>query len=587
MPNKPTSGKSPDKKPRSKSVPAILRRDARPAGQTLSEEIIGLDQELLRILTRRTQLLGKLRKGKPHATTKAQIQSEKEIRSAWESRAATLSRDSRFIRNFFSLMQDLELLPPEEQDRPAFNLAPVRQPVKIEMPGPGMTAYAMLWTMIAASRGEGLKLPGLKPSADIVTLTKALNQAGVSASWRGNDLEIKPGKGIDLLSKATYCGDDPLCFNLLAFSALNKPGRPRFTGGPALKDADLSPLSRALPSFGARLAWVIPGSKGLPLGVECSGQLPESYTVPADLPLESVLGLLLAPLIWNENFAVDLEALPGNIACTALSMFGELAAMFSGQVEINIAKVKYSKVEQLPALPEVVPPVMDPMIAAYLLAMPFFCGGSCRLEGEWPEVPEASGAIGFLRRMFLKVKMDSKGIGSASGPNVSMAKGFNEADLPDDLHPLFWAANGRIALHNRAGLMLREFPEGADLALAAEFLAQFGVSIMHEGPEGVRLARMTPAEAKKSASRQYGWTSPGYTWTLALSLAAFSQSNLLLCNPDSATDVLPVYWYLYNNLPEPKLAKERKAAAAEPVKKGRRIKTVTVIEPDEAAEADE
>ncbi|MDR2892063.1 MAG: hypothetical protein LBV80_03110 [Deltaproteobacteria bacterium] len=616
------------------------RNGKAPQRKSLAEEIIEADADLIRLLARRARLTVKMRGGKTHAATPGAIRGEKAIRSHWEAEAGKISRDSRFIRQLFNLIQDIAVRPQDSAPAgPAFNLAPARGQVKLDLPGPALAEQAMLWAALAAACGCELRVNGVQRSQGLMDFVKAFSQAGANLVWADSDtgsdtdsdpassksalaaglladsLELSGCQPIRLAHKTIFVGESRLAFYLLAFLSLNAPGKIRFTAGHALKSADFTALHKLLPGLGARLSFAVPASRGLPAALECSGALPELYVIPADLPLEGTLALLLAGFAWRRPLVLSLDNLPGSLAQQALSLLEPFFARLPEAAEVKGSEVHYNawtpSCAQSPqdeaeghaqtnpvTFPTVLETALDPALSCLLLSLPFFSGGSVKLAGSWPENPEAPACVSLLRLAGLKLEIGSQAVSSGRAGNISLADGIICQDLPAKLLPLFWAMNAQTALQSKNGLTLSHAPEQfdpanpglplkPDLDLARDFLAQLGVELT-EGESGLRLTALPPEEFREVAAKSYGWSSPDAFWTIGLSLGAFFCSNLKLSNPDSASDLLPDYWTLYNALPDPGAKAEANRAAVTPAGSGRRrIMTDSVIEPPEALDEEE
>ncbi|MDR1124627.1 MAG: chorismate mutase [Deltaproteobacteria bacterium] len=576
---------------------------ARKPRQSFADEISALDDELIRLLARRAKLLSRMRGGRHHAATPATIKSEKQIRAHWEARAGRISRDSLFIRQLFNLVQDISIhsedgLDPDKAPLGLYNLSPQRKPVKVELPGPGLAEQAMLWLALAADLGWNLRLDGVQRTKGLMDFYRAFGQAGAGLQWSGPEAEADPASlwtdsltcapslPLNPVNKTLFVGDDELVFYLLLFLGLDRPGKTRFTGARALKNTDLTPLYKMLPDLGARLAFAVPGSRGLPATLESSGALPALYVIPEDLPLPGVLALLLAAFTWRRPLALSLDRLPGHLAHNALSLLEPLFTAFPKAAAVRRSEVHYESWtgwggwtagETAPAdVPVEIKMALDPVLAAYTLALPFFAGGEVVLAGAWPELPASPACIGLLRLAGLRVDLDGGKIGAYRGGNINREGALACRELPEELHPLFWAMNAFLAVQDKNGLSLPQAPEGADLELAADLLAQLGLELA-PGQDGqpLRLIPAAPDESRQAAARTHGWNSPGPYWTLALSLGAFFRSNLKLSNPDGVINLFPGYWGLYNALPEP----GRKAVKVLKAPRRRIVTQVTVTPP--------
>lgn len=557
-------------------------RERRQPVQSLSDEIMGIDTELFKLLLRRSELMNKLRHGKGYASNPGMIKSEKQIRSAWEEQAGRLGGNPRLSRQLFGLIQDLEIHAEREGERRApYNLNPSRQPVSVNIPGPSSTTICQLWLALAAAGGRSTRLRGPLRSAPMFDFVRALEQTGVQVNWEENDIVLEGGQTPDYHGKAVFLGNDPLTLYLFIFLGLAEPGKLRFTGGPALKDLDLTALSRFLPHLGARLVSVLPGSKGLPVNLECGGAIPDEFAVPAELPCEAVLALLLAALTWKRRISISLEhqspdrqGLLEDLAKRAFTLMPSL-----GQVLVNSIDYNGYAVSDLDFPPELQAP-LDPCLSAAYLTLPIFAGGQVTLTGRWTHPHRANEIIELFKKFGLEVRGDDQAVSGSLLPNAVWPESLELEALSPELHPLFWVLNARLAYRAKGPIGIRHHPADADLDAAEDFLAQTGCRLERKA-DLLELAPMPASDFKDVAARSYGWVAPGPCWGIALSLAAFLHSNLKLGNPDCVSEVLPDYWHMYNRLPSPKVRKSAPAAEArEPAKARRRIRTDVLAEPE-------
>jgi hypothetical protein len=209
-------------------------QDRKPASPARTAELLTeLDLELMKLLVRRARLLSRLRGGKDHAAGPAAVKAEKEVRAAWEKNAARFSRDSKFARQLFALIQDLTVSTREESEkRSGFAVSPPRKPVHVALPGPADRASAGMVAALAAALGRAVSLRGVLLGNGLLDLAKALNQAGAAFSWTGawpaapenaSRLRHNGRNGGDaplsFADKVLYAGEDSLSFHLLAFLA--------------------------------------------------------------------------------------------------------------------------------------------------------------------------------------------------------------------------------------------------------------------------------------------------------------------------------------------------------------------------------
>lgn len=561
----------------------------------LSTEIAALDAEVIQLLLKRDRLMRKMRGGKNYADKPGMVNSEKELRRAWEETAGKVSRDPRLIRQMYALMQEIEFSAKGEQEGvKAFNLSPARQPVKVAMPAPALSSYATVWLCLAALLAKPLRMDGVQKTRSLQDMTQALAQTGASVTWGSEQgeayIELKAGGLSSWNDKAVFMGDDLLALSLLVFSRVCHTGLWRFTGGPRLRDADLSALQRFLPELGARLAFVMPHSKGLPATLECSGTLPDTVSVPSDMPAQAVLGLLVASLTWNTPIRLDLSNVPGAVAHEALAGLSEVLGRIpeAGEIGPGSASIHAFAVDAV-NFPEKLNCIADPLVSAYILGLPYFIGGEASLSGNFPDTLRLQEVSGFFSSLGLTVEQ-GKNVLKTSGVKApgEAAASFSPTHLHKTLHPLFWAVCGKLLRQSKTPFALPAWPEDADLDTAEDFLAQMGVVLHRPDDENPSLSLSLADEAAAAdvAAKHGGWSSPDAFWTLALSLAAFSRANLKISNPNDAGDVIPGYWNLYNGLPEPRFTVGATESESQPAAPRRRIMTNHVIEPEPVLDAE-
>ena len=524
--------------------------DNRPRGA--AGALIDLDRELMKLLVRRATLVSRIRGGRDHAASPAAIQAEKAVRIAWETGALSFSKDPRFARQLFSLLQDIKILSKDQAESTGvFRLAPPQKPVSGVITGPTSTRSAQMRLALASCLGQELLLDHVTLSAPLADTIKACTQAGAKISYehQGSLARISVGGGAPLVfsDKTLYMGEDLFTAYLTAFLAIGRPGICRFTGGSQLKNADLAPLRHTLPLFGARLGHVIPHSRGLPANVESSGDLPSVATIPAELPFEGVCALLLAPLVWNVPLTLDLAALPAAVATAALAEVRPLHREAGADVETRGANLLVTPAPLTPPEHPEVP--LDPVLSAYLLALPLFAGGALTLKGQWPgHTPEAAEAEQLLAWGGGHVVCAEGGIRLEAG-GAPFSLPLQCSELTPELGPLYLALSiKRHALlqqHPDSPLLTqthRLFPsDEQSLELAQDVCARLDLS-WREG---------LPAEEKGASGGLPAWSSPDACWTLAFALCSFIKPGLELANPGKVTETLPPFWGIYNSLPEP------------------------------------
>lgn len=546
--------------PRKRNVseePDVPSFQPRPYKAELVAELIDLDRDIMKLMVRRAKLVGKLRGGREHAATPAAAKAEKDVRTAWEKNAASFSRDEKFARQLFTLLQEVRVDSlADSATRNAFNLAPPRRPVAVNLPGPrSVTATRMLATL-AAWFGDGLVLDNILLNDPLMDTAKALNSAGARFSWavgaragEGTLRHAATGVGISLATdKALFIGEDILTMYLMAFLAAARTGKARFTGGSGLKMADLTPLRRFLPELGARLAHSVPKSNGLPGSVEASGLIPESIVLPADLPREGVMALLCAAAAWRKKVSIDCAALPLPLFTSA---FAECLPVLRACSVTDGMRGTVITIDATGAtVPEDAVCPLDPALSGYLLALPAFAGGVVSLSGAWETaLPLSSPVEDILSRGGLAVRVDGEGVHASvcdgeSAPYTAMD--LTETDAV--LVPLGVALAARRAWRKKAESPMPLLPESLDPEIVEGFCAHLGLAC--------RGGMLIPRPGGRDPGDKSSWTSPAPEWAFAYALCAYDCQNILLTNPSVVASLMPSFWPLYNALPDPSEAKK-------------------------------
>lgn len=526
----------------------------RPFKSGIVTDLIDLDRELMKLLVRRAKLVGKLRSGKEHAATPAAARAEKEVRTAWEKNALSFSRDDKFSRQLFLLLQDMRMdSRAEVETRSAYNLSPARRPVNVNIPGPLSVTATQMFSVLAAAFGGEMTLENVMLNDPLMDTVKALNNAGAGFTWT---VGARLGEGVlrhtagtkhfnMATDKALYIGEASFTAYLMAFLAAARTGKARFTGGSGLKMADLSPLRRFLPTLGARFGHSVPKSNGLPGSVESSGVIPDSITLPADLPREGVMAFFCVAAAWRKVVKIDCGALPLPLFTFALAECLPVlrACGVADGMQGTVVTVDATRAA-IPAAP-VCP--MDPLLVAYLLAFPVFAGGRVSLAGAWEEaLPSAREAMALLTGEGLEVTADGNGVRAflpEVKPGVAKTRDFTR--LGDRFVPLALAFTAHAVLRSKGELPMPLLPENTDMALAETFLAHVGVAIRGD------VLLPAPGESGKSP-----WTSPAPVWSFAYALCAYETPNIGLTNHTAVTALMPSFWAFYNALPDPSEKKE-------------------------------
>ena len=533
---------------------------------SLLGDLQDLDRKLVKLIARRTEIFDKLTQNR-RKSSKAALRfagEEKELRKNWEQAASKLSRDERFLRDTFSLLQELTLLPEhiEERGDNLFNLAPSRKPVAFELPAIASPRESCLWAVLAAEAGADIRLENQSLPDNLIALIKALNQAGAHLSWEQNGIIVNhKGNELEWKDKTIFAGDSVFNFYLLSALALKNPGVVKFTGDSTLKLCDLSAWRNTLPLFGARLAHVIPKTKGLPAHQECSGLLPETAALPEDLPQEAILALMLAAPFWPGKtvFTHTGTAAFASAKKEALPLLAACGVQFDDKESGLSITPGTGLVPQKPELSTCL------CSAAILLSLPAFAGGEAKTRGAWPKhEPDADAVLRLLEWAGLKIEIKTGLVASKRSESLSPPKlPLKLNDLPGWAEPLALVLAANHAFHKNK---VEIEAEGLGLALAQEFLQLFGMEL--DEADGATLEIKRSAEGRDPA-KQALWTAPAPAWGVAFALGAYLRPNIALTNPALVSGVMPFFWPIYNSLPSPSMqkAKIEEEAAPKPRRK--------------------
>ncbi|WP_051202655.1 chorismate mutase [Desulfovibrio aminophilus] len=540
------------------------RRAGGPGGEGVFEKRLGeikeLDGRILELLARRAALLGRetaWRRSRGKPSTDPGL--EKQVWGAWEEASRLHGLDTKLLRQLFGVVNFFGRGPMKtarKQSDP-FGLAPRQMPVDLDLPAPRSLDAARMWALMAAASGRPLTLNQAVLNDPLVELVKALNQAGARLSWTDDGLEAAAGQApLTFEDKLLFAGETPFTFFALLAQALRGAGRCKFAGGPELKLMDVGPLNRVLPALGARLISLNPHAPGLPARLECGGDMDGSLDLPDDLPAAFAVALALSAWAYPRGLVLRFrpgspaaEDLPGAVA--VLNACGLSARLEDGRCTVPPGEPK------IPARPELPP---DPVLCAYLLAMPAFTGGRARLSGPWKAEAPLGGDLGLgLTALGLTLALEDGVLVSTKGapdgrPDVDFGRRA-------ELFPLALV----LGLASERPCRVAAPADLDALGQAAEMLERLGASFEIEN--GAVL--LTPGPLTWSDS----YAAPGPYCILALSLIAWLRRGIAVDNPGELTAVWPRFWNLYNALPTGRSAEPaRTERTKDEPKKPRRIR---------------
>ena len=142
-----------------------------PRGAGLLAELRELDRDLIKMIARRSRMLTRL-------PASGASDHERELRTSWEEHASAVSRDPKLIRQIFALLQEVEVAPADMEQPTAFNLAPMRKPVNVDLPAPASDRLPRVHMTLAASGASECVLHGVPLNNPVMECLKGLNQVG-------------------------------------------------------------------------------------------------------------------------------------------------------------------------------------------------------------------------------------------------------------------------------------------------------------------------------------------------------------------------------------------------------------------------
>lgn len=549
--------------------PKTQEKQRKPLRQSVAE----IDQEILRLLMRRTNLIAKMRE-KGHLP----VADEKFLREAWQNDVARVSRDPELSGRFFALMQQITFLPrptsksdedlPGAQRRKAFNLAPPEQPIHASLVAPLAQQTTIAWLYLAAASGQALTLEPCLQNDALVDFVQGLAQVGAAITREDDAIITRSSQPLATPDKVIHAGSSEFGFYIFIAHYLGRYSRVKITGANELQLKDFSSLRQFLPGMGARLINIIPKSDSLPIRLESSGILPAGITPGSEIDPQFIEALCLAAPFYEAPFAIDLAKQPqkASILAHIVPLLKASGAVFS--LQGNTISFEPSEL-LIPPQPKV---AIDPELAAFLLAFGAALGGEVELKGIWVDWPENED----FWQLCLKngYRLQNEGIKAAYKAKITS---FNAQEFqPSEEWQTACVASLAAAATLNGGSATLNATACANIDVT-DFMRICGLSIGDDG---------SLALGKKHEG--LAWNAPSPAWAVALAVAACcrrEKQGWPLGNPGIITEIWPAFWAFYNSLPDPKL-RQREEKPAQPEKQRRRIITNAIAVPPEIREED-
>lgn len=520
-------------------------------------DLLGIDARMLDLLRERSRLMRKESAWrKSHGQSRIDPALEKGLWAEWETAGKELGVGPKLLRQLFNTLNLFgdESAQIKRKADAGYVLRPRREPVRLLTPAPRSLSATRMWTMLAAATNQNLVLNPVILNDPLVDLIKGLNQVGAKLSWTDEAIEHvgTQREAIDFEDKLVFLGDDELNFYLLMTLALSGAGRVKFAGGAGLKMLDVTPLNSILPSLGARIVPLNPHGKGLPVRLECGGEMEETIAFPADVPALFASALVLSG--WSFPGGLHLTFSDNPAAAEA----AQEAATILKDCGLNVvATDQECKVPALrPTLPQDPAPAIDATLCAYLLALPLFADGKVTLTGATKD----------LATHPAMVELTGLGIDLAydNGELVATASKLPDRDIDLGHSPALFPLGLALGLRARRSLKVTMPGDAESLDAARQFLDRMDANYSIEESQ---IAFIPTQLGWKDT-----WASPDSYFCLAAALTAFINPGIALENPGQLTSVWPQFWNIYNTLPTGKMKPAPVKEKAYDKPKRRRIK---------------
>lgn len=531
---------------------------------SLRDEIAGIDQEILRLLLKRDKLMAKIRqKGRIFAS------DEKFLREKWQETTARVSKDALLSNNLFALIQEINFLPKEDKQiqegsgRTAFILKPIRKSLDFGIDVPPDTHAACAWAYMAVASGNALKVAPAPDNAPTRDCVNGFTQMGARISRDKDRLEIYAGAPLATPDIVLYAGESEFNFFLFLAHYLGRHSRVKINGEKLLKINNYSALRHFLPTLGTRMVHVIPRSEGLPVRLESSGLLPPGILATPDLPAGFFEALLLASPFYEQPFCIDFTDYPARELIFAhiipiLEQCGVTYSVTGAAITVAPSSVH---------IPDKVDIGMDPVLAAFMLALPQAVGGRARLDGHWAKWPECRMVEKCFAQAGGNLQIASKGLQLVcADPLRRMNEQSFCNELPGQLewlNILLLSLSVCVALRGGEVKLPEEWKEWR---LCGDFLHACGLFI---GEHGV-------LASEENVEKAVLWNAPDAAWALAFAVCASARTArtpALLGNPNIISELWIPFWNWFNTLTRPPKSQEEDLIIVEEPKSRRRIIT--------------
>ncbi len=497
--------------------------------EDLLEDLLDLDQHLMKLLSRRTTKIAKLAgKNKP-----LDAALEKNIWKNFEEAGQNNRISPIFLRTFFAQLASLPEHTVEKRSQQNYQLVSKREPLQLKYQAPPDSDIIRMYLILSAMTKSSVAIAPYILCDAVAELIKSLNHIGSAFFWQDTLIEQDAEKIVDFSfeEKVIYVGDDPFNLYLLLAFALYDGGNCRFTGGGTLKDLNLRPLNKILPQFGARIATMNPRTTGLPIRLEASGMFEKEITIDENCPPQFVAALILTSSHYNKEASFILPENANYIRKIEKALMVLKACGVPVQINENI--LTFSQEELV--VPEKAEVPLDAILSAYLLVMPLFSDGFVQLEGVFPkELSLAENIFDHIQELGVVLERTETTITARKGQFTANSLDWTKCPA---LFPLALAAS--FAYKRTCSLTL---PDNEQYVTDIESLLEnLHVPFQIENDQLLVHDFTTKWEG--------AFSSPSTFITLGVALISMTGVYMSIANPGVILSMWPQYWNIYNSLP--------------------------------------
>ncbi|SHN55998.1 hypothetical protein [Desulfovibrio litoralis] len=551
----------------------------------MTEGLIELDLDLMKLLVRRSKLLNKAQQ---RLSGQAFSSFEKEVRQAFESNAQKFSRDPKFTRQFFNLIQDLKLLHSANDAKEAYKLSPARKPVELNLNATAEQLLANIYIFLGAYTMSPIEIANLPQTEASESLIQALNMGNANIYRNNNTLINATKEKLNFFDKSLFAGEQLFNFFLLSFVNTFNIGRCRINTGNQLKNIDLKSLRSFLPQLGARLAHQIPGSSSAPVFIESSGVFDSTLCLNGTL-FENIqanereefvfsfcAALFTALSSTKRSFSITTENLDSScqkgfnkaskLVLPFLSQLNVHSELSENNLSLNAEKIDLTQKVKINS---------DLNLSASFLALSLAHGGIVNLNDFYADYKLKENNISvFFNKIGIELEQNANCL-SAKRKTDWQIKNFEQLEINDfnslntKFKPIALALLATLVLKGVSKITLNLSEESEEFKqVSSEFLSLLRLTI-----EDNCLKKQNEVSETEN---QTAFISPNPWWILALAVASLQylgqfkgqKASLQLVNPKDIEQIYPQYWSLFNALPNPSLKNTQNVSQAdEPTKR--------------------